>query len=523
MLSIARSRHYIIPAHMAFIAANGLGIFLSVAYDAQTPDLYENNAHHKMGWVFTWIGWTWTVLSVVITFARSGNTEYQPISSQAMAEYERLAVDTPQTPRFHRYRWSRDSGQGTERNTASLGGNSRSNSWNSADGALPLRKHYRDQSDLDNISIDHGDDEEEEKRGFLRASNAADRFLSGKLSKLSLGSRALTIISILQTLIERLMVVFGFVLIASGIVTYGGTGRAHHIFNTLAHLIKGGIFFVYGFLTFGRWLGCFADFGWAWNIRPSTEIVGKRKSRMPTAEGTESFVIFLYGATNVFLEHLAAWGQEWSAMDLEHISITIMFLGGGLLGMLIESHRVRRLANAALSAPVLPNPRTAERWAEPKQTTAHSMNPMPAVVIFLLGIMMSSHTQHSPVSAAIHKQWGLLFSGFSLSRILTYVIMYLKPPTSYISSRPPTEIISSFCLVTGGVIFMASNADTVHALEMHDLDAMFVFTVVMGLASLLLAWTVIVVAIKNWAIKREQRILGSEPGPAQASSGSSPA
>lgn len=49
----------------------------------------------------------------------------------------------------------------------------------------------------------------------------------------------------------------------------------------------------------------------------------------------ESFVIFLYGCTNVFLEHLAAWGDEWTAQDLEHVSISIMFFGGGLVRRLI--------------------------------------------------------------------------------------------------------------------------------------------------------------------------------------------
>lgn len=51
----------------------------------------------------------------------------------------------------------------------------------------------------------------------------------------------------------------------------------------------------------------------------------------PSAEFVESSLIFIYGATNVFLEHLAAWGDKWSAQDLEHISITIMFIGGGLV------------------------------------------------------------------------------------------------------------------------------------------------------------------------------------------------
>lgn len=98
------------------------------------------------------------------------------------------------------------------------------------------------------------------------------------------------------------------------------------VFSGLAHLIKGGVFFWYGILTLGRWAGCFAEIGWAWNISPS-------KKRRPSAEFVESFLFFFYGSTNVFLEHLAAWGDEWSAQDLEHISITLMFFGGGLVSL----------------------------------------------------------------------------------------------------------------------------------------------------------------------------------------------
>ena len=78
-------------------------------------------------------------------------------------------------------------------------------------------------------------------------------------------------------------------------------------------------------------MGCFADLGWAWNVKPTLSEVGQWKARLPSAEFVESFVIFLYGSTNVFMEHLAAWGGEWVAQDLEHVSISIMFFGGGLV------------------------------------------------------------------------------------------------------------------------------------------------------------------------------------------------
>ena len=107
--------------------------------------------------------------------------------------------------------------------------------------------------------------------------------------------------------------------------------RGGAVFNVLAHYIKGAIFFGYGLLTLGRWMGAFADLGWAWNVKPPQEVVGRRRAAIPSAEFTESFVIFLYGCTNVFLEHLAAWGDEWTAQDLEHVSISVLFFGGGLV------------------------------------------------------------------------------------------------------------------------------------------------------------------------------------------------
>lgn len=81
-------------------------------------------------------------------------------------------------------------------------------------------------------------------------------------------------------------------------------------------------------------MGCFAEFGWAWNVKPSRTQVGQWKASLPSAEFVESLVIFTYGCTNVFLEHLGAWGGAWTAQDFEHVSIAIMFFGGGLVSFL---------------------------------------------------------------------------------------------------------------------------------------------------------------------------------------------
>lgn len=51
---------------------------------------------------------------------------------------------------------------------------------------------------------------------------------------------------------------------------------------------------------------------------------------------------------------------------------------------------------------------------------------------------------------------------------------------------------------------MGSNSDMVTGMEMYGLDAMFVFTLTMGLTAFLMAWEIVVLAIKGWAVHREQ-------------------
>jgi hypothetical protein len=125
--------------------------------------------------------------------------------------------------------------------------------------------------------------------------------------------------------------------------------------------------------------------------------------------------------------------------------------------MLIESTKIRDLLNTNMSE-IEPNPLSDEEreQAQEPATYEFSLNPIPALVILLVGIMMSSHTQHTMLSSMVHKQWGQLLLGASLVRGLTYVLVYLRPPKSIYPSRPPTELLAAFGLISGGVIFMAS-------------------------------------------------------------------
>lgn len=134
--------------------------------------------------------------------------------------------------------------------------------------------------------------------------------------------------------------------------------------------------------------------------------------------------------------------------------------------MLVESTRIRELLNTTVTEAALAHPRPAhsaegreeeeEEALDAPRQYEFSVNPIPALVILLLGIMMSSHTQQTMIASMVHKQWGNLLAGASFARACTYVLVYLRPPRSVLPSRPPTELLTAFGLIAGGIIFMAS-------------------------------------------------------------------
>ena len=198
----------------------------------------------------------------------------------------------------------------------------------------------------------------------------------------------------------------------------------------------------------------------------------KWKDRAPSAEFVESLAIFLYGATQSFMEHLGNRDDGlWSHKDLQHVSIAIMFFWAGLCGLLIETPFIRRCFNRTIEATLPSRTPSYQMLANagtyhsnqvnpavlPPPQQSFSYNPFPGLIIFMTGIMMSMHKQETMLSSMVHKQWGYLLAAFALFRLGTYFMMFLNPPTSYIPSRPVTELLTSFCLICGGMIFMVAS------------------------------------------------------------------
>lgn len=175
--------------------------------------------------------------------------------------------------------------------------------------------------------------------------------------------------------------------------------------------------------------------------------------------------------------------------------------------MLINSISLRNLTMAHLQSlierKINRNRATIYETSQLQEQLQVSMNPIPAMLVFLLGFMMSSHHQVSEVSSMLHMLWGQIFMVGALARIATYAILFLRPPTSSIPQHPPTELITSFCMIAGGLLLMLSNTDTIEALEYHDLDAMFVFTNVLAMTAILMAWVAMCLAIKGWGLQKK--------------------
>ncbi|KAI6900929.1 hypothetical protein KC318_g4706 [Hortaea werneckii] len=510
MLRIAGSRYHL-RAQMIFHGLNGLGIFTGIVYDVLTPNLYPHDSHRGMGWAMVSLAVIWTMLSFYVAYCETrsrpllGREEFQTCR-------ERAAY--------------RDSYYGV----------SRGYSTDSSQEPLSPRNQEPPAED----PMDEGDgypnndhNSRPEERGWLsnKHNTRAQRCLS--LSRDS-ALCASTVIRMTPKLLEKFLLPLGFTALITGFIVTGGLFRTGEMLNGLAHMIKGGIFFWYGILTFGRWMGAFAAVGWAWNIRPLQQPQQGRRigmvrwvEKVPSAEFVESFVIWLYGASNVFLEHLSGWGGEWTPRDLEHVSITLLFFGGGMLGMVVESKWVGPPTMAATTVEGFPGDEEethrvkspvyfgAGAGGDAEELQVHDrhratsrrripLNPMPALTIMLLGTMMAAHHQASEVSTKLHSQWGNLFTAFGLARGVTYITLYLKPPPSSHPSRPPTEITTSFCLCAGGLVFMTSASEVVETIEANGVDSSVVSMVCMGLTCVILAWEIVLYGIKGWAVRKER-------------------
>lgn len=279
--------------------------------------------------------------------------------------------------------------------------------------------------------------------------------------------------------------------IPTGVATFLVLGTGVHVFNLLAHFIKGGIFFAYGLLSLSRYCGAFENKGWAWNSKSYSNTHDRWSRIQPkgliTMEMIECSIILFYGCTNVFMEHMANPGGEWSAKDLQHASLAFIFIGCGLCGVVTEiklnTWRFERVISDEQPIKALPG---------------YSPNPFPTLTIYWTGYLMSKHEQASQTSTAIHSQWGNLFVLACAFRFITYILQLLMKSELKVPSRPISELLVSFSLICGGLIFMESCDPMVLLFEWYGLGPMFTMNISLGVAALIMSWEMVIFCFKDY-------------------------
>ncbi|KAI5789920.1 hypothetical protein FPQ18DRAFT_260938 [Pyronema domesticum] len=449
-----------LQSQIVFIATSAIGAAFGSHYKELTPDLYPNNAHSKLGHFLYFL-----VALQVFLIAISSIIE---VSCSARGSGQVGFMRVPQLPTEGIRRHSRDSGNG--------GSFSLNSSSENLSGPYSTYNDSDDEDTLHDEPLVEKPNQGNHGPWYKRLLDFGyhiffmiECFLT-RYTPWLMTPRVSRAFMNLYRYILILYIPLCFTAFTTGIITASGIFKGSSVFNGLAHWIKGGIFVHYGFVTLLRYLGCFSSRGWDWPLTPAEKGV--------SFEVVESSLIAIYGFSNLFLEHLAAWGAEWSHGDLQHLGISFMFLGCGVLGLLIS-------------------------FVAPRGTP----NPVPALVVFLLGLLMGSHHQASELSTRVHAQWGALLSGAAVLRVITYCIY---PRTGRQEeqgpARPVTEVLAAFALIAGGGVFMGSARDTVQAMENRNVDAGFGLTVVIGLTAMGMAWVTGVVAVGGWLENRARRV-----------------
>ena len=203
-----------------FLVCNAFGLVAGTLYNSKTPDLYENNAHHKLGWVVTWITLAQALMEIVGSYNRRSKWSFVTRNEQAalitvsfgtMTERHRAHA----VPEAHGFRFSNDSGQGTERASSSL----RSHSLSSREEGEGVRFSDHPKCMYD-VEGDNPDGDFDENEGPLPASRIP-KFLAESIPDL-LSVKLLELISLTNNVLDRVILVLGFMAIASGVATYGG-------------------------------------------------------------------------------------------------------------------------------------------------------------------------------------------------------------------------------------------------------------------------------------------------------------
>ncbi|TIB85735.1 hypothetical protein E3Q20_03104 [Wallemia mellicola] len=450
--------------NFTFLVSISVSTAFSTIYKKLTPDLYNHSAHGKLGW-----------FTLFLIAALSGYDSFKFLQ-RTFHWYKSTSQKTPSSFKAYVLEARNDDYE------------EREDEW------IPDNDH--DAVPLYETANMHDDDREEAESPSSSGSRRSEMTLHDEqpvhLGKSVYTKRKLTwkeylwaSAHYLKVTLDRTTFVLGFAGFTTGVVSYSGICHATYLNGCLAHLIKGGIFFGYGLLTFARFCGAYSDIGWSWNLIPRRSY-GTWKQNAVSAELVESAVIFTYGCTNTFMERFGAKaGDPWSMKQVQHASIAVMFFFVGGCGLFMELPQVKKFFGGYRS-------------------NQPNSNPFPALAIGITGFAMASHHQEYAFAVSQHALFGNLLALFALCRCTTYALTYISPITSEAPTKPISELLASFFLTAGGIAFMFSIEQfTFAAYRRGFAHLMFLLNLVISLTALCMFLTALTMFIKSWSVRRE--------------------
>jgi hypothetical protein len=213
-------------------------------YNSATPDFYENNAHHKIGWVIVWMLVAQVISGLIRGVARyvNSSTRDDDLADEAENTFmlgteneDDLDEDAPELKiHTHKRTMSDDSGNETGPNSPRGVGSSASS---------PIGPRRSSENTL------YDDDREQNFQRALNpeaprnAESKMERYLAKKLVNrgwaAGISRKGAVVAQIVHAVIGRPMWCLGFIQVCTGLVTVTGIFKSYDIFNGLAHFIKG--------------------------------------------------------------------------------------------------------------------------------------------------------------------------------------------------------------------------------------------------------------------------------------------
>ncbi|KAG0307746.1 hypothetical protein BGZ99_001375 [Dissophora globulifera] len=157
----------------------------------------------------------------------------------------------------------------------------------------------------------------------------------------------------------------------------------------ISHIVMGGSFWWYGGIYIAYLVGSFPGVS-----RP---------------EWYESVIMSIWGVINFSILH--QWGTRWSHADLQHTSLGLLWIGGGILSLLLES-RFNPLAQFIIRK-----------------------NPIPALLIILTGYAMGQHAQYYVFATMVHTFFGYCLMLGGVCRLIQLALRPAVSPMESTSNR----------------------------------------------------------------------------------------